>query len=148
MTKLPYALRHTYNKHFLGMTKAVQWLEDNGIVIWHKRHILRSTQLNLHIRHDNDYIEVGPLTNDPNGEMFHCYTSQLVEFDVPCELLPKIMLAVKNHQGISSKRIADNITIETDVTNQFIMQNHIYANDYSWKKVKISLEFRVSHKFK
>jgi hypothetical protein len=148
VTILPYALRHMYDKHFLGMTKVVQWLEDQGVVINHKRHILQSTQLNLHIRHDNDYIEVGPYTDDPNGEMFHCYTAQVVRFDVPCELLPKVMLAVKEHQGIGQKRIADNIQIKTHVTNQFIMQKHIFANDYSWKKVEITLEFRVYHEFK
>jgi hypothetical protein len=148
MTKLPKGMQKMYDRHRLGMTKAVEFLEDLGIVIYHQTHILEDTKLNIHIRHDNDYVEMGPLENDPEGEMFHVYTAQNVEFSVPCEKLSSVMQAIKEHRSIGQKRIADNVRIETDVCNQFTMQRHIFANDYNWEKVEIRLEFRVYHEFK
>jgi len=146
-TKLPIELQQMYDRHSIGMVKIVGWLEELGIKIFHKTHILQNTQLDLHIRHDNDYVEMGPFTEDPYGELWHVYTAQLVDFDVPCDLLPKVMQAVKGHQSIGEKRIANNICIHTDVTNQFTMQKHIFADDYNWEKVNISLEFRVYHEW-
>jgi hypothetical protein len=148
MTKLPLQLQQMYDRHFLGMTKAVEFLEDLGIVIGYKNHILQDTKLNIHIRHDNDYVEMGPLENDPEGKMFHVYTAQNVEFDVPCDKLSSVMQAIKLHRSIGQKRIADNVRIETDVCNQYTMQKHIFANDYSWEKIRLNLEFRVYHEFK
>ena len=148
MTELPLQLQQMYDLHLLGMTKVIDWLEGQGIAISYRTSILQSTQLDICIRHDNDYIEIGPNTPDPDGKMFHVYTPQTVAFDVPCEKLSSLMKAVKQHQIIGKKRIAPNIEICTDVTNQYTMQKHIFANDYSWDKVEITLEFHIYHEFK
>jgi len=129
------------------MGKVVRWLEDLGIKIYHKPHILNTTRFNIHIRHSNDYVEMGPLDADPEGEMFYCYTSQIVEFNVPYEIITKVGQALKNHRGIGEERIAGNIDIATDVTNQFTMQRHMFADDLSWEKCKFRIEFRVHHTF-
>jgi len=148
MTKLPPTIEEIYEEHRRGMTKVVKWLENMGIVIFSSRHILLSTCLDIHIRHDNDYIEMGPHTPDPEGVMFHVYTSQDVRFDVSCSKLSKVMRACKDHHFTGKKRIAKNVLLHTDVTNQFTMQKHLFANDFNWKKVELSLEFRVHHEFK
>ena len=147
MTPLPPQLKIMYSHHRAGMVKVLDWLEKQGIVLFYRDNIIGSTVLDLHIRHDNDYIEMGPNTDDPDGVMFHVYTKQNVKFDVPLDKLSHLMKAVKEHQSIGKKRIAPHISIETDVGNQFIMQKHIFANDYSWEKVEISLEFRIYHEF-
>ena len=148
MTKLPQQLQQMYHLHFLGMTKVVDWLEKQGLPIFYRTSILQTTKLDICIRHDNDYIEIGPHISDPDGKMFHVYTTQTVAFDVPCEKLSDFMKTVKQHQSIGKKRIAPNIEIRTDVTNQFTMQKHIFTNDYDWDKMEIRLEFRIYHEFK
>jgi hypothetical protein len=146
-TKIPPQLNIIYDTHITGMGKVVSWLEDLGIVIYHKTHILETTVLDIHIRHANNYVDMGPLDDDPEGEMFYCYTSQTVEFDVPFDIMGKVGQALKNNQSIGKERIADNIEVDTDVTNQYIMQEHIFADDWSWEKFGFTIEFRVHHTF-
>jgi hypothetical protein len=129
------------------MGTVVRWIEDLGVVIHHKPHILQTTSFDIHVRHTNDYVEMGPLYDDPEGEMFYCYTSQTVQFDVPYEIMTKVGQALKNNQSIGEERIANNIEIATDVTNQFIMEDHVHLDDWNWEKCKFSIEFRVHHTF-
>ena len=79
--------------------------------------------------------------------MFYCYTSQVVDFDVPYEIITKVGLALKNNQGLSKERIADNIEVATNITNQFTMQNHIFADDWNWEKCSFEIEFHIHHVF-
>jgi len=129
------------------METVVSWLEDLGIIIHHKPHILQTTIFDIHIRHSNDYVESGPLDHDPKGEMFYCYTSQTVKFDVPYSIMSKVGQALKDNQSIGEERIASNIEIATDVTNQYIMEDRVHHNDWNWEKCEFSIEFRVYHKF-
>ena len=146
-TKIPSHLSMLCNAHILGMGTVVRWLEDLGIVIYHKRHILQTTVFDIHIRHSNDYVEMGPLDDDPEGERFYCYTSQPVQFEVPYEIRPTVGQALKNNQCIGDERIGDNIEIATDMTNQFTMQKHVHHNDWNWEKCEFSIEFRIHHTF-
>jgi hypothetical protein len=131
-----------YERHREGMKKVVQWFKDEGIEISWTTRILETTILDIHIRHDNDYVELGWVDDDPEGLKFHCFTSQVVQMQIPMDMITKIMCKLKDG------KIGDGVILETDINNQFTMQRHMYASDYRWKHIEFHLEFRVYHEWK
>ena len=134
-TKLPLAIKNLYDNHIMGMIKVVDWIEETlQIKIDYKHHILKTTCVDFHMRHDNDYIEMGPHTDDPEGKLFHFYSSQDVEIPVPIDRLGEVLAEINEHQSIGKKRIADNVEkrIHSVMISRTVRPLGIIGSTCSW----------------
>ncbi len=150
-TKLPRSLINIRKEHRAKMKIVVAWIKTHlnlNIDEYYERHVLNTTVTDIHIRHDNDYVEMGPLDDDPHGILYHVYTSQVLQLNISIEKWTQVLKTISNHQFIGKYRIHKDIIIETDVGNHFTLQNHIEYIDYNFNHMSISIEFRIYHKFK
>jgi hypothetical protein len=139
MTVLPNTIKAIHQNHKNGVVKIVAWIEkDLGISMKYRSAVTDNTILDIHVRHDLDFCDgycgTGRLLN---SEDFHIYTSQTITINIPCDRLTEVMNIIKD--GFFDK----NIVIKTDVSNQFIMRDHLMANDWNWKTMELSLEFYI-----
>jgi len=128
--------------HCDGMQKIMDFLKEHGADHWWDNYRLRKG-LELHVRHANDYIEMGALDEDPDDVLYYIWTQEDFDFKVPFHRLQDMLKALKDNQGMSKNRIADNIKIETYVTNQFTMEKRIRCEDYAMDKVTLNIQFRI-----
>jgi phage antirepressor YoqD-like protein len=149
MTKLPRTIKKVLKEHRVGMSKVIRWLRKNGVAFdkYDARNTLECTAVDIGIRHDNDYIEMGPPSDDPKGEMFHVFSRQTIEFSVPFGNIPKLLKVIAEHQSIGKMRIAPNIRIHTNVGNKFAMQKHMLLGSLRSPNMEFQIEFRIYHKW-
>jgi hypothetical protein len=130
--------------HMKGMQKVHEFLAEHGADHWHDKYRCYHG-IDIQVHHANEYIECGPHDEDPDDILYYVYTAETYAFKVPFSKLQGMLKALKEMQGLSHTRIADDVRVETDITNQFIMEKRIHCDDYGLEKLTLRIEFWVYH---
>lgn len=99
-TKLPPTIKKIRKQHFDAVLKIIVWLGsigcDTSLSRFNKSKkeimelIERTTSLSINVYHDNDMVEIGPLTDDPEGQLFFIETAFSIKVDFLIEKLRDI----------------------------------------------------------
>lgn len=157
-THLPPTLTKMFRTHCQTASRILHWLESIGCKTsyWYDtkdgveattKRLLENTRLNIKIRHDNDYIECGPATDDREGQMFHVITT----FCVEATFEPEDTLAVSQQLDLfADKKLEINKEL-TNVNFDFYSWSRKLKTDSSnsstkWGiKLAYDLEFEIKH---
>jgi len=74
---------------------------------------MERTAIDIKIRHDNDYVEMGPLDDDPEGKMFHIITKYETSIEFAASDISRI---TKMLEGFSNEALEveglENVSLE------------------------------------
>lgn len=132
--------------HSIGVKTPLDFYMRNGIEEMRER-LMDQTSFEIKIRHDNDYIEMGHPTPDPEGQMFHVITP----FTVEVTFKPGDILYVTQQLELFSER-------KLEINKKL---SHVSLSFFSWErkvkmdsmnssprygiKLKYDIEFEVHH---
>ena len=158
-TKLPANIKKIMRRHRDGLFKIHKFLVSLGFesdYIYRNRGRLdRITAVEIKIRHDNDYIECGPLSDDPEGKLFSIFT--LAPFEAKINIA-KYAAAISHLEAFAfpekELRSDPNMAVERPKG-----MDHILLKYFSWeRKIKYcdsrpktiihQLDFRIYHTWK
>jgi len=157
-TKLPPTIVKIHREHFCMVAKVFMWLSKIGCKppfvyspkkgIKHLREQLMSrTNFEIEIRHDNDYIEMGPGVDDPYGHRFHIITP----LHVNVTFKPEDILSVTQQLELfSEKKLPINIQLDKVYLNFYIYNRKLKSDALNFSatygiKLAYDLDFEVKH---
>ena len=148
MGKRTKALERLMTNHITSMKQVLRWASNRGAEI--DKYDIARTERNTHVKfciyHANDTIEMGPNFTDPEDKMWSLYSEEDWEFKVQNCRVAEFLNHVKNHQSIGKSRVANNIIIDTDISNQFTMEKrlrHDYFDHFEYTHIKLT--FHIYH---
>jgi len=150
LTKLVPTLNRILNHHNAKAFEIHQWLRSLGaktcLFFDTVERFQQRTSVELRIRHDNDYIECGPCTADPEGKMFHVFTMENIEIKFPADKLSEITKTLR--------RFADHeLTVkglEYVILSFFDWERKLSADwwqvEHDEPILKMEIKFRIYHR--
>jgi len=150
MGKRTKALERLMTNHNNSMKRAIRWARNHGAEFDELdiKRIERNTHVKFCIYHANDTIECGCHFADEGtlDKMWSMYSEEDWEFKVQNCRIAEFLNHVKNHQSIGKSRVANNIIIDTDISNQFTMEKrlrHDYFDHFEYTHIKLT--FHIYH---
>lgn len=160
-TVIPPTIAKIHRQHFCTAAKIELWLNQIRCETLHTsyarkgikslcKELTKKTRFEIEVRHDNDYIEIGPNINDPKGEMFYIITP----FRVAAKFKPENMLYVTQQLELFSKRdLPINIKLDKVSLSFYSHQRKIECGDLGCSarygiKLAYDLKFEIKHVWK
>lgn len=152
-TKLPATIEKIRKQRLDAICNIIVWLENIGCNTRSSYHynknrkelrdrIERVTAFQIYVLHDNDHVEVGPLSSDPDGQMFLIDTPFEIEIEFDPELLKYITGEIDRFSNHRDPEM-ENISVEFDPWNRKI---GIATLSHGVNlKLTYKLKFKISH---
>lgn len=144
LTALDPTLRKIVDDHNETSWTICKWLKSlrGDPIYWDRDQFVRRTAVNLMIRHDNDYIEIGSPTPDPEGKMFKVFTIEKTEIKFSPGSLERVTKRLDEfHDGKNVPKGMEHVILDF-----FYHERKLSAGSHGGTKLKYHLTFRIYHK--
>lgn len=146
LSRLPYLLAKILEHHNETAWHLSQFIEKASggkpyPGYWKKEMYMQRTILDLSIRHDNDYIEMWNLTDDPEGKMFYIFTTEKMKIEFAAhkyDAVVKFMEAFADRENVPKE-------LEHVRTEFYSWQRKIFVPTIPDDKLIIPCTFRIYH---
>ena len=158
LTRLPLTITKIHRQHFYTTAEIFMWLNEIGCktpwmyspekgLKYLREELMYKTSFEIEIRHDNDYIEMGPTTDDPHGMMFHVITPLYVDVEYKPE---NILYVTQSLELFSEKKLLINKKLDKVSLDFFSWERKIEINDAHSStrfgiKLTYTLKFEIRH---
>lgn len=150
-TKLPRTIKKIHKQHLDAICKIIIWLESIGCntrFYFHgdkeelRNTVKRLTSFRINVYHDNDMVEVGPLTDDPEGQLFFVDTLFGLEVEFDPDKLKYITGEIERFSRAGDPKMKN---IHTDFFHWQRKIGLATLCPVNNLKLTYKLEFKVSH---
>lgn len=144
LTTLEPTLRKIVDDHNETSWLICKWLKKlrTDPIYWDRDQFMRRTAVSLNIRHDNDYIECGPMFHDPKGKMFKVFTIETTNIKFSPGSMMRITKALKDfHKGENVPKGLEHV-----ILNFFSHERKLSVDSLFGEKLVYSLTFKIYHR--
>ena len=157
-TRMPATIGKIHRQLFHAVADVMMWLHDVGVETPHdfyvkdglkkvRERLMEQTTFEISICHDNDYIEMGPHTPDPRGQMFHVITpfNMEVKFKPEDTLYVTQQLALFSERKLEINRRLPHISLSFYSWERKIKMDSMNSSPQYGIKLKYNLKFEAHH---